>query len=300
MRWTAVVNPTAGRGRTRRMLPSLSSALTGSDLQADLYVARDVEDSSAAATDAFAAGEGVIACGGDGTVSLLAGIAAECEGLLAIVPTGAGNDFARALGISRRDPEAAADVVRTGREVRLDLGKVNGRWFTTVANTGFDAEVNRWANGVRHLGGTTLYLAGAARTLVTYRPHRFSIRVDDGLPLEMPAWLLAVGNTPLYGGGLRIVPDARADDGLLDVCVIGDAPVRTFLANFPRVFRGTHVNHPAVTTLRAKQVTIESLDARPMDIYASGEHVGPLPAQLEAVRSAVRVMVPADWQPDGR
>ncbi len=293
MRWTAVVNPTAGRGRTRRMLPSLSNALTGTDLDVDIHVACDAHDTRAAACDAFAAGRGVVACGGDGTVSMLAGVAAETGGLLGIVPTGAGNDFARALGIPRRRPAAAVDVLRAGKEIRVDLGKANGCWFTSVANTGFDAEVNRWANGVRHLGGTALYLAGTARTLAVFRPRRFRVEIDDEPPRSVDAWLLAVGNTPLYGGGLRIVPDARTDDGMLDLCIVEAAPVRTFLANFPRVFRGTHVRHPAVSTTRGRRITIESLDPRPMDAYASGELVGPLPARFEAVPGALRVMAPA-------
>ncbi|MBV8950207.1 MAG: diacylglycerol kinase family lipid kinase [Actinobacteria bacterium] len=300
MRWTAVVNPTAGRGRTRRMLPSLSTALTGTDLEVDIRVARDVDETRDAACDAFAAGRGVIACGGDGTVSMLAGIAAETGGLLAIMPTGAGNDFARALAIRRRTPEAAVEVLRTGREVRLDLAKANGRWFTTVANTGFDAEVNRWANGVRHLSGTALYLAGAARTLAVYRPRSFQVQLDDGPPRAVDAWLLAAGNTPLYGGGLRIAPHARADDGMLDLCIVGATSRRAFLANFPRVFNGTHTRHPAVEILRARTITIESRDPCPMNAYASGELIGPLPARLEAVPAAVRVMVPADWDGTGR
>lgn len=277
------------------MLPSLSSALTGSGLDVELYVARDVDDTRAAGEKAFAAGRGVVACGGDGTVSLLAGVAAETGGLLAMVPTGAGNDFARAFGISRRHPAAAVDVLRSGREVRVDMGRVNGCWFSSVANTGFDAEVNRWANGVRHLSGTALYLAGAVRTLAVFRPRRFRIQVDDEAPRALDAWLIAVGNTPLYGGGLRIVPDARPDDGLLDLCIVEDAPVRAFVANFPRVFRGTHVHHPAVTMARGRCIMIESVDPRPMDVYASGELIGPLPARVEAVPATLRLMVPQGW-----
>lgn len=275
------------------MLPLLSHVLTESELDVELHVATDAADTRAAATAAFATGRGVVACGGDGTVSLLAGVAAESDGVLAIVPTGAGNDFARALGISRRHPAAAIDVLRSGSETRLDMGKVNGRWFVSVANTGFDAEVNRWANGVRHIGGTALYLAGAARTLVRYRPRRFEVRVDDEDPYAVDAWLLAAGNTPLYGGGLRIVPAARPDDGLLDMCIVGDATLGAFLANFPRVFRGTHVHHPSVTVVRGRRIRITSLDPRPMDMYASGELIGPLPAEVEAVPSALRVMVPS-------
>lgn len=287
------MNPTAGRGRTRRLLPELSAAFTRHGLDVDVRVAADANETVALAADAFSEGLGVIACGGDGTVSMLAGVAAESHGVLGIVPTGAGNDFARALGIRGRDPANAAQILRSGREAVIDLGRVNGRWFTSVANTGFDAEVNRWANGVTRLSGTALYVAGVARTLAVYRPRPFRVCVDDRAPVESDAWLIAIGNGPIYGGGMRIAPDARLDDGALDVCLIGPLSIPSFALNFPRVFRGTHVAHPAVTTLRGRVVEIESLDPREMDVYAAGERVGPLPARVEAVAGALRVVVPA-------
>ncbi|HZR11686.1 MAG TPA: diacylglycerol kinase family protein [Acidimicrobiia bacterium] len=293
MRWTAVVNPSAGRGRTRRMLPTLTSELTGTGADVDVRVAADVDETASIAREAFAQDRGVLVCGGDGTVALVAGIAAECGGLVGIVPTGAGNDFARTLGIRRRNLTGAVRTLSDGHEITVDLGRVDGRWFCSVANTGFDAEVNRWANEVRRLSGTALYLAGVARTLAVYRPRRFRVRVDDGEPRDVDAWLLAVGNGPVYGGGMQIAPDARLDDGVFDVCVIGRISVPGFVVNFPRVFAGTHTKHPAVSVLRGATVTIESLDGG-IDLYASGERVGPLPARLETVPRALRVMVPRD------
>src|SRR5689334_10318040 len=304
MQWRAVVNPTAGRGRTRRLLPELTEAFTRSGLDVEVRVAGDVSETVTLAADAFAHDQGVIACGGDGTVSMLAGVAAEAHGVLGIVPTGAGNDFARALGIRGRDAKHAVEILRTGREAVVDLGRVAspvapgssppGRWFTSVANTGFDAEVNRWANGVTRISGTALYVAGVARTLAVFRPRPFRVRVDECTPLESDAWLIAIGNGPIYGGGMRIAPDARLDDGALDVCLIGPLTIPKFAVNFPRVFRGTHINHPAVTMLRGRVVEIEALDPRPMDLYAAGERVGPLPARLEAVAGALRLVVPAE------
>jgi len=127
-----------------------------------------------------------------------------------------------------------------------------------------------------------------------YRPRPFRVRVDECTPLESDAWLIAIGNGPIYGGGMRIAPDARLDDGALDVCLIGPLTIPKFAVNFPRVFRGTHINHPAVTMLRGRVVEIEALDPRPMDLYAAGERVGPLPARLEAVAGALRLVVPAE------
>lgn len=296
MRWTAVVNPSAGRGRTRKLLPRLTEAFERTDADIDVHVSTDFDDARTTARRAFDAGRGVVACGGDGTASELAGLAAEAGGVLAMVPTGAGNDFARHLGLHHHRPLDAVQLLETGRVGAVDLGRAEasgtGAWFASVANTGFDSEANRWANGVRWAGGTTLYVLAVLRTLATYRPHQFRLTVD-GATREVEAWLLAVGNARCYAGGMKITPGAELDDGQLDVCVVGPVSRLGFLRSFPKVFRGTHVSHWSVDMLRGREVGIESLDpSLPLELYGSGERVGPLPAHLEAVPAAVRVMVP--------
>jgi len=209
-----------------------------------------------------------------------------------VVPTGAGNDFARGLGYDLKRPLDAFAALEFGRDRVVDLGRVNGRWYTCVTASGFDAEANRWANTVHRLSGTALYVAAVLRTLAVYQPHPFRLTVD-GDAHEMKAWLVAVGNGPSYGGGMNIAPGASLDDGLLDVTVVGEMTRLQMLVNFPKVFKGTHTSHPKVTTYRAKRVGLESLDASvPMDVYADGERVGPLPAAMEAVGGALTARVP--------
>jgi diacylglycerol kinase (ATP) len=289
------VNPVAGRGRTRRLLPDLRAALARHGVEA--HVATDVADAVAVARRAFAVGTGVVACGGDGTVALLAGVAAECDGTIAVVPTGAGNDFARHLGIERRQPLGAVDLLDTGTIIAADLARASTAdggtaWCATVANTGFDADANRWANGVRLLSGTALYVGAVLRTVMVYRPQPMIVRVDEhewrGL-----AWLVAVGNTRCYGGGMMIAPGAEIDDGLVDVCVIGATPVTRFVTRFPSVFRGTHVDVDDVTMFRGKQVELCGAGATvPLELWASGERVGRLPGAVEVVPGALRVVAP--------
>jgi diacylglycerol kinase (ATP) len=295
VRWTAVVNPTAGRGRTRSLLPKLERAFHERGVQ--MHVASDAAEGQRVAREAFGRGEGVVACGGDGTVSGLAACAADAGAPLAIVPTGAGNDFARHLGLDHKHALDAVRLLDAERTARVDLGRAcaddgSEYVFTTVANTGFDAHANRWANGVRWATGTPLYLLAVARTLAVYRPRPFQVRVDDE-KWEGDAWLIAVGNTRWYAGGMMIAPSAEIDDGQLDVCVIEGAPMRRFVVNFPKVFKGTHVELPDVTVLRGRNVEIGTPDDdRPMDVWASGEHVGPLPARLESMPAALDVIVP--------
>jgi diacylglycerol kinase (ATP) len=288
--WTAIVNPAAGRGRTKRLLDALRRAARAAG--AEVHVSPEPGAPARLARAAAAAGHDLVACGGDGVVAEVAGVAADTGRRLAVVPTGAGNDFARLLGYDAKRPLDAFDVLAHGRDRRVDLGRVNGRWYTCVTASGFDAEANRWANTVRRLSGTTLYVAAVLRTLAVYRPHRFRVTVD-GTSHECTAWLVAVGNGPAYAGGMKVAPGATLDDGLLDVTVVGAMSRLEFLYNFPKVFKGSHVRHPKVRTFRGARIGLESLDATvPMEIYADGERVGPLPGTMEAVRDALTVRVP--------
>jgi diacylglycerol kinase (ATP) len=290
--WTVIVNPAAGRGRTRRLIPDLETAARGAGVE--LHVSPEPGAPAKIARAAADDGRDLVACGGDGLVTEVAGVAADTGRRLAIVPTGAGNDFARVLGYDTKHPLRAFDALGTGGRDRLvDLGRVNGRWYTCVTASGFDAEANRWANTVQRLSGTMLYVAAVLRTLAVYRPHPFRITVD-GTVHEAHAWLVAVGNGPAYAGGMKVAPGARLDDGLLDVTVVGAMGRPEFLVNFPKVFKGTHVAHPKVQTYRGAHVEVASLDASvPMEVYADGERVGPLPATMDAVPDALNVRAPA-------
>jgi diacylglycerol kinase (ATP) len=297
-RWTAIVNPAAGRGRARARLPRVLDALADADLDVELVLSADADDLVTLARDAFGRGRALVACGGDGTVHALAGVAADEGGVLGILPLGSGNDFARQLEIPRDDLDAAIDVLRTGQVVEADLGRAHTAdgattWFTTVANTGFDAVANAWANEVTWMSGTPLYVLATLRTLAKYSPTPVRVTVDDTV-IETEAWLVAVGNTRTYASGMMITPEASVYDGLLDVCVVGPVSRTDFLRTFPSVFKGTHVEHEEVRTTRGAHVTVETLapvDA--VDLWASGEHAGPLPARLEPVAGALAVVVPA-------
>ena len=297
-RWTAIVNPAAGRGRARARLPRVLDALAAADLDVEIVLSSDAADLVARARGAHARDRAVLACGGDGTVCALAGVAADAGGVLGILPLGSGNDFARQLDVPRGDHDAAIELLRTGVVRRVDLGRARtadgtSTWFTTVANTGFDAVANAWANDVTWTSGTLLYVLATLRTLASYAPTAVRVTVDGDV-IETDAWLVAVGNTRTYASGMMITPAASVHDGLLDVCIVGPVSRVDFLRTFPSVFRGEHVEHPEVLTARGACVTVEQLDAAtPVDLWASGEHAGPLPAELVAVPGALGVVVPS-------
>jgi diacylglycerol kinase (ATP) len=286
------VNPGAGRRRRTSHLGQLNDALAARAV--DVHVTATLEGGVEAARTAFVRGDGVLACGGDGTVRAIAALAADVGGLLAIAPLGSGNDFARALGYDHRRPVAALDALDDGHDVAVDLGRVStadGRteWFTTVAHSGLDAEVNRWANNVTWTSGTALYTVAALRTMATYRPTVMKV-VADGTSWEGTAWLVAVGNTHCYGGGMSIVPTAQINDGRLDVVIIGDISRAQLVKFFPQMLRGGHLRIEGVHRLAGASVEIDG--PAEQEVYASGERMGTVPANIEAVPATLRVRVP--------
>jgi diacylglycerol kinase (ATP) len=290
--YTLILNPAAGRGRARALLPRLEAALERSGLDAELAVSAGPGDAVRLGRAAAARGRALVACGGDGLVGALAAIAAEAGIEFAVVPLGGGNDFARHLGLDVKRPLAALRVLGDGAVAELDLGRVNGRPFCCIAGAGFDAEANRWANSATRLRGTPRYVAAVLRTLARYRPQPFRITAD-GATREFEAWLIAVANGPSYGGGMLVAPAARSDDGELQVVVIGAISRLDFLRTFPKVFDGSHVRHPAVEVFAARRVELAAPGAAlPLEIYADGERVGPLPAEIEVMPRALRALVP--------
>jgi len=295
-----VLNRTAGRGRAAKYLPAVErsvASLRRRGLDVELEQPSSTADTRERARHAAHAGRDLVAGGGDGTVSAVAGIAAETRRRLALLPLGSGNDFARTLGYDTDEPLRALEYLtdEAGRDRTVDLGRVNGQLYTCVTCSGFDAEANRWANERSRLSGTALYVAAVLRTIVVYRPRRFRVTVD-GRVRELRAWMVSVGNGPAYAGGMRIVPDANMNDGLLDVCIIGPISKARFVANFPKVFKGTHGRVAEVAFDRGAHVEVEALETGPngvpLEVWADGERVGPLPATMQAVAGALVVRTP--------
>jgi diacylglycerol kinase (ATP) len=212
---------------------------------------------------------------------------------LGLVAAGTGNDFARALGLPVRDPAAAgrliAESLKGARLRDIDLGRVNGTWFATVLASGFDSRVNDRGNRMRWPVGRFKYDLAMLAELAALRPLPYRITLDDGEVREIRATLVAVGNGSSYGGGMRICARAELEDGLFDVTVVGECSRTTLLKVFPKVYRGTHLDHPVVTAHRATKV---ELVAEGVTAYADGEPLGPLPLTAECVPAAVRVAIP--------
>jgi YegS/Rv2252/BmrU family lipid kinase len=280
-----IVNPSAGRGRALRVLPDVERALAAQAIRFHVERTRDVEHARELAHLAGMAGEVAAACGGDGIAGAVADGLQGTDGLLAILPGGRGNDFARALGIPR-DPVAACELIANGRERAIDLGEVDGRAFVGIASCGFDSDANRIANATR-VPGDLAYLYGALRALASWRAARFELELD-GVAYVHVGYNVAVANGRQYGGGMLIAPDAALDDGQFDVVTVADVPKRQFLMQLPKVFKGTHVGNPEVSVQRARAVRIAA--DRPFALYADGDPIADLPATVRTLPGAVRVL----------
>ncbi len=250
-----LVNPTSGKGRGGRLLDPVADRLRHSGIDVDVVVGRDADEAFDRLRNRVAAGvDGVVAVGGDGLLNLALQVVAGTDVPLGIVPAGTGNDIARALGLALDDPVAAVDLAVAGRTRPVDLGRASGRWFAGVLGSGFDSMVNERANRMTWPSGRSRYNLAILAELRTFKPVPYTLELD-GETWQTEAMLVAVGNGSSYGGGMRVCPDARLDDGLLDVTVLGPISKLEFLRVFPTVYKGTHVDHPAVTVRRARQVS---------------------------------------------
>ncbi len=291
---TLFVNPAAGRGRGARAARPAAAALRDAGFSVRTVLGDDPADALARARAALEEGTGaLIAVGGDGMAHLALQAVVGTGTPFGLVAAGTGNDFARALGMPLRDPAAAArmiaDALKSGRVRDIDLGRVGDRWFGAVLASGFDSRVNDRGNRMRMPLGRFKYDLAMVAELAAFRPLPYRITLDGGEVREVEATLVAVGNGPSYGGGMRICPGADLTDGLFDITVVGECSRATLLRVFPRVYRGTHVDHPAITVLRA--ATVE-LAADRVTGYADGEPVGPLPLTARCVPGALRVVGP--------
>jgi diacylglycerol kinase (ATP) len=168
----------------------------------------------------------------------------------------------------------------------MDLARVGDRYFATVLAAGFDAVVNERANRMRWPRGQMRYNLATAAELRTFTPLRYTLDLD-GQAQHLEAMLVAVGNGPSFGGGLRIAEGARIDDGLLDVVVIGPLSKPDLIRTYPKLFKGTHVTHPSFQRFRARRATVA---AAGIVAYADGERWGRLPLTVQAAPAAVQVL----------
>lgn len=223
----------------------------------------------------------VIVIGGDGMVHLAIQELANSDFAMLLIPGGTGNDFARSAGLSIDKPLEALDRGLREPVQRVDLGRVNGRFFAEILSTGFDSLVNERANRI-HWQSKRKYDLAMLLELPLFKPLEYQIQLDSQ-EFSTEAMLIAVANGASYGGGMKVCPDASITDGFFDVMILEPVSKFEFLRVFPKVFKGTHITHPRVRIERARSVKISA----PAVAYADGERIGPLPIKAEIVPNSL-------------
>ncbi|MEA3403868.1 MAG: diacylglycerol kinase family protein [Armatimonadota bacterium] len=296
MRVMLIVNPRAGRASGGDAAARAQEQLRGAGWEVTRRLTRGPGDAERLAREAVGEGyDAVFGCGGDGTLSqVLAGLL-DTGVPGGVIPAGTGNDFCRTVGLSR-DPLAAARQTLRGEATDIDLLELDGGrlWSVNAVGVGFDARVAaRMNRRVRVTGGLAAYLTAVSQELVRHRPTEMRLRVDDAR-WEGQALLVAVANGRSYGAGMQIAPHALIDDGLLDVVLVGHLGRLEFLANFPKVLRGTHLTHPAVTTWRASEVAIETPEPSPM--LVDGDVRTQTPVTVRVAPGRARFWMPGELE----
>ena len=282
-----LTNPTSGRGTGARYRDAALQRLRDSGFIVRNLQGRDADEAADLASGCVADGvEALVVCGGDGMVHLAIQALAGTGIPLGLIPAGTGNDVARYLGLPRKDPVAAADRIVASKRRTIDLARSGDRYFLTVMAAGFDAVVNERANAMSWPRGQMRYNLATLAELRTFRPIPYTLHLD-GETVRTEAMLVAVGNGPSFGGGLRITEGALLDDGLLDVVVITRMSKPKLIRSYPRLFTGTIDGVGEYVHRRVRTVTIA---APGIVTYADGERFGPLPLTVECAPAALEVI----------
>jgi diacylglycerol kinase (ATP) len=279
-------------------LPAIQSLFKSLDIRTQFVLTNSAEELESSARNAILQDHCLLfAMGGDGTFQALANAAFGSDALLGVLPVGGGNDFAAALGLPG-DPIEAAGAVLTGTPRLVDLVKARTaegrmRLYVGGGGVGLDAEAARHASGAyRRFPGRFRYVASALRALAGYVP--LDVQIDfpgSELPsVKAKALLAAVLNSPTYGAGLKLAPDARLDDGSLHVVLIEDLSVLEVFKLLPRLMRSGELNTSRVKRWRVQRLRLST--DRPSVFHGDGEMLGPTPVEIEVVPRTIRVLAP--------
>jgi len=297
-----LVNPASGNGGTGKRWPELAHRAAQLGLEGTtLFSERPGQLIELAEQAARGGAELVVSVGGDGTLNevvnglVRAGAATE----LATIPLGTGMDFVRTYGIPTRFEDAVRTALR-GTTRTIDVGRVvyrewsgveNERYVANVGSVGMSAAVAQRANGMsKALGGKATFFYALARVFFEWENTLVSVQLDDARR-EARMHDVIVANGQWHGGAMRLAPEARPDDGLFDVVLIGDVTKRDFVTTAPKLYKGTYLSHPKVELLRSRTVTVDATERLPIEL--DGEQVGTTPVRFEIVPAALRVRVPA-------
>ncbi len=303
-----IVNPAAGDGHAGRQWPELSRRLAAAGCgHTAIHTSRPGEATGLCRALLHSGRDYIVAAGGDGTLNeVLNGFfditagdrPINPEARLGVLPLGTGSDFGRTFGMHAQDDAIRALAAGTWRLVdagRVDMEPAGGptfRYFVNVADLGLGAETAYRVNRApKRLGAFVAYLLGAVRSIAAHRPRLISLQIDGAMPIEEMMGMVVVANSRFFGGGMPVAPHAAPEDGYFDVLwLAGTSRGQLLLDLLPRLYRGTHLHHPAVRTRRATTLRVTCRDR--LLLETDGEQIGAAPVNFHIVPRAIRVVVP--------
>jgi diacylglycerol kinase (ATP) len=268
-RYKLIANPAAGLGRASSAILKAEQLFKAKGVAFDLERTIAPKQAAEIARRSLDTFDVIVAIGGDGTVNdILPGMLFSSKPL-GIIPSGSGNDFIKSVGIPHAIEDAVETVLR-GETRIIDAGKINGTWFANGVGIGFDAAVNRAScEGSPSERGLWRYVHALIRTLGNFDPVPVTIRMNNET-IQQDIFLLTIGNGTTCGGGFKLTPHARTDDGLLDVTIVKPLGIPTLLWHLPKVFLGTIGRMTKYARLtRTKTLTVEG--TRPLPVHVDGE-----------------------------
>lgn len=292
-----VINPTSGKGTGKTVGETVLRELDSQKVEYINLSGSNLADAKVKVKAAVASKkiDGLFVIGGDGMVHMAVNACVHTDIPVGVIPAGTGNDSARALGIPHKDALAAVRLLLANRKNprRIDTIRATSSigefyCFGTLA-AGFDSLVAGRANQMKFPKGPSRYQISMVLELMKFKGLPFKAEID-GKKRDLEAMLCTAANTHVYGGGMLITPEAKLDDGLLDLFIVHKISRLELLKIFPKVYTGAHVSHPAVEIVRGKKF---KLDSGPMPVYAEGEEVGRGPVTAEVAPASLLVFAPA-------
>ncbi|MBP3522899.1 MAG: diacylglycerol kinase family lipid kinase [Clostridia bacterium] len=285
-----IVNPVSGGGKNAQIARQIEALLRQRGETYQLFETANEGDGDRQVRLALQSGcEDVVCIGGDGTLSEIVQELAGSRGVLYIVPSGTGNDFARALGLPR-DPIKAFKAQLDGRRTVIDCGSINGRAFINVSGSGFDVEVLRKTEEFKQVyPGEKAYRKAVSAVLSSYRAFRSEISIDGGAFRPYSGTIVEIANGQYIGGGMKVAPGAQVQDGLFDVVLVDCVPRMLIPFLLPLFILGLHVHLPIARVVRAKDVVLR---ARGMVVNIDGRLEEMDEAHFEIRPSALHIMLP--------
>ncbi len=290
--WLLVFNEKAGKGGGSARLAEFESICQRNNIAFQRVAEVDAEATQDRIKTALLRSSisVVVAFGGDGLVSICLQAIAMKQVDFMVVPTGTGNDFARGIGVFGKSEQEIFDLITQCQARQIDAARVRcstgEKWYLQIMSTGFDAEVNALANSIRWPKGRARYTISMLIILIKFKPIQYQIIFNDER-IIISAMLTLIANGVTYGGGMKISPHSSYEDGLLDLIYIEPVSRFTLLSIFPKVYTGTHINHPKVKKLRSSQFKVIGRTRA----YADGEFIGDLPVDVQVIPKAVSTWV---------